>query len=53
MVKGGEFFFQRKKMVKKGYYGNEGLGLAWDCIEVCQVAPFSTTEDYKSYPKNN
>ena len=30
-------------MVKKGYYGNEGLGLAWDCIEVRQMNPFCTT----------
>ena len=28
-------------MVKKGYYGNEGLGLARDHIEVCQVAAFT------------
>ena len=24
-------------------YGNEGLGWAWDCIEVFQVALFITT----------
>ena len=30
-------------MVKKGYYGNESLGLAWDCIEVRQMNPFYTT----------
>ena len=30
-------------MIKNGYYGNEGLGLAWDCIEVFQVALFITT----------
>ena len=27
-------FFNKKKMVKKGYCGNEGLGLAWDRMEV-------------------
>ena len=32
-------------MVKKGYYGNEGLGLAWDHIKVHQMNPFITTLD--------
>ena len=31
-------------MVKKEYCGNEGLGLAWDRMEVRQVAPFNTTK---------
>ena len=30
-------------MVKKGYYENESLGLAWDCVEVRQVSLFTTT----------
>ena len=30
-------------MVKNGYYGNEGLRLAWDCIEVFQDSLFITT----------
>ena len=30
-------------MVKNRYYGNEGLGLAWDCIEVFYVVLFITT----------
>ena len=50
MVKGGEFFFQRKKMVKKGHYGNEDLCLAWDRMEVRQVALFTTTKVQS--PKN-
>ena len=33
MFKCGEFFLM-KKIVKKGYYGNEGLGLARDRAEV-------------------
>ena len=32
-----------KKVVKKGYYGNESLGLAWDRVKVCQINPFYTT----------
>ena len=36
-------FFNKKKMVQKGYCRNEGLGLAWDHMEVRQVAPFNTT----------
>ena len=36
--------FLTKKMVKKWYCGNEGLSLAWDRIEVRQVAPFNTTD---------
>ena len=36
-------------MVKKGYYGNEGLGLAWNQIGVRKVALYSTTEKGKSY----
>ena len=31
-------------MVKKGHYGNENFSLAWDCIEVCQVPLFITTD---------
>ena len=31
-------------MVKNVYYWNEDLGLAWDCIEVFQVALFITTK---------
>ena len=27
--------FLVKKVVEKGYYGNESLGLAWDRMEVC------------------
>ena len=27
-------FLGSKKVVKKGYYGNETLGLAWDCIKL-------------------
>ena len=30
-------------MVEKGYYENESLSLAWDHMEVCQVALFITT----------
>ena len=30
-------------MVKKGYYGNEGLGLAWDRVKVRQINLFQTT----------
>ena len=33
-----------EKMVKKGYYGYEGFGLAWDRIEVHQMNPFITTD---------
>ena len=32
-----------KKVAKKGYYGNESLDLALDCVEVRQVALFTTT----------
>ena len=35
--------FLTKEMVKKGYYENEGFGLAWDRIEVRQMNPFITT----------
>ena len=35
--------FLTEKMVKNGYYRNEGFGLAWDHIEVCQTGPFITT----------
>ena len=28
-------FFWLKKVVKKGYYGNESLVLVWDRMEVC------------------
>ena len=31
-------------MVKKGYYGNEGFGLAWDLIKVSYVALIITTK---------
>ena len=30
-------------MVKNGYYGNEGFGLPWDHIKVCQIGLFTTT----------
>ena len=33
-------------MVKNGYYGNENLDLAWDCIRVHQINPFITTKLY-------
>ena len=36
-------FFKINFLVKKRYYGNEGLSLAWDRIKVCQVALFITT----------
>ena len=32
-----------KKVAKKGYYGNESLDLDLDCVEVRQVALFTTT----------
>ena len=32
--------FYSKKMVKKGYCGNENLALARDRIKVCEIAPF-------------
>ena len=35
--------FWLKKVVKIGYCGNQSLGLAWDCMEVRQVALFITT----------
>ena len=35
--------FLIEKMVKKRYYRNECLGLAWDRIEVCQMNLFITT----------
>ena len=31
-------------MVKKGYYGYEGFGLAWDRMEVRQTNLFITTD---------
>ena len=31
-------------MVEKGYYGNKGFVLPWDCIKVPQVDPFTTTD---------
>ena len=39
-------------MVKNGYCGNEGLGLAWDCIEVFQVALFIITVGFLTFVKN-
>ena len=33
--------FYSKKMVKKGYCGNENLALARDRIKVCEIAPFT------------
>ena len=36
-------------MVKKVYYGNESLGLAWDCLKVCQVTLFNTTKTHYHY----
>ena len=35
--------FLTEKMVKNGYYRNEGFGLAWDRIKVRQIGPFTTT----------
>ena len=35
--------FSPKKMVKKGYYGDEGLGLVWDRIKVRWMALFITS----------
>ena len=35
--------FLAKKMVKKGFGENEGLGLAWDCMDVRQIALYITT----------
>ena len=35
--------FLAEKMVKNGYYGNKGFGLAWDRIKVRQIGPFTTT----------
>ena len=35
--------FWLKNVVKKGYFRNESLSLAWDCVKVCQVALFITT----------
>ena len=37
MFQCGEFFLT-KKMVKKGYYGNEGFGLAWDRLKAFKSA---------------
>ena len=38
MFKCGEFFLtEKKKVVKKGYYGNENFSLAWDRIEVLKI----------------
>ena len=34
-------------MFKKGYYGNEDLGLAWDGIKLSQTGPFYTTNIVK------
>ena len=31
-------------MIKKGYFGNGSLSLAWDRIKVHQIAPFNITE---------
>ena len=39
--------FLTEKMVKNGYYGNEGFGLAWDGIEVRQIGLFITTNKNK------
>lgn len=30
-------------LVKKRYYRNKGLGLAWDCVKVLYINPFYTT----------
>ena len=30
-------------MAKKGYYGKEGLGLAWNSVKLSWVAPYVTT----------
>ena len=37
--------FWLKKVVKKGYYGNKSLGLAWDRVKVCQINPFYTSSE--------
>ena len=39
----GNTLFWLKKEIKKRHYGNSGLGLAQDRIEVCKVALFLTT----------
>ena len=36
-------------MIKKGHFGNEGLGLAWDRIKVRQVPVIYTTETVMSF----
>ena len=36
--------FLTKKVDKKGYYGNEFLDVAWDCMEVSQMTLFTTTK---------
>ena len=36
-------FFKTKKMVKKGYCGNDSFSLAWNHMEVFQINPFYTT----------
>ena len=35
--------FLTKKVVKKGYCGNESLDVAWDRVEVSQMTLFDTT----------
>ena len=44
-------FLAKKKMVKKEYYGNESFGLAWDCVKVHQIGPFSATKMVKKLSK--
>ena len=39
-------------MVKKGYYANESLGLAWDRIKLSQMPLFSTTYVDDTVTKN-
>ena len=38
-------FLAEKKMVKKGYCGNKGLGLALDRIKVSQIVHDITTSE--------
>ena len=45
-------FFLVKNRIKKGYYRNENLSLAWDRMEVCQVALCITTNNYSHSQQN-
>ena len=35
--------FKKFFLIKRRYYGNQCLDLAWDRIKVCQIAAFITT----------